>query len=194
LGSVLTIVTAHDTGSTADGTESGCVGWNGSADTIGTCIVGFEGVGGDEGTGASQTLTRQLSEISDLTSIADLGLVVNISEPGNDGSLDLMDLYFAVYAANGTSIFSAFLAPESIELVNGTGTGTGQSGFIFVLDEAQRALAANAETTAGGYDNLWRVGGGSSLKTSTAAWRPSTSSMRGAAMFLAKFRNLPASC
>ena len=160
LGSVLTIVTAHDTGSGADGIESGCVGWDGSADTIGACVAGFEGAGSDELTGASQTLTRMLSEVSGLETIADIGLLVNISEPGNDGSVDLMDLYFSVFAADGSSIFTAFLAPETIELVNGTGTGTGQSGFLFILDDPQRAEAMTAETTAGGFNSNWRVGGG----------------------------------
>ena len=160
LGAVLTIVTAHDNGASADGIESGCVGWDGSVDTIGDCVADFEGTGGDENTGASQTLTRALSEVSGLDTIADIGLIVNINEPGSDGSVDLMDLYFSVFAANGSSIFTAVLAPETIELVEGTGSGTGQSGFLFILDDPQRAEAMAAETAAGGFNGSWRVGGG----------------------------------
>jgi hypothetical protein len=160
LGAVLTIVTAHDTGNDADGIESGCVSWNG-ADVLAACTAGFEGVGGDESTGASQTLTRELSEIIDLTTIADIGLVFNINEPGNDGNLDLRDLYFTVYSADGTSeIFSAFLDPETINLMNGSGSGVGQAGFLFILDDPQRTDAMLAESLAGGFDATWRVGGG----------------------------------
>lgn len=161
LGAVLTIVTAHDNGSAADGFETGCVAWDGSADVLADCTSGFEGSGGDESTGASQTLTRELSEVDDLTTIADLGLVFNINEPGSDGALDLTDLYFTVYSADGTTeIFSAFLDEETINLVNGSGSGTGQSGFLFILDDPQRADAMLAESAAGGFDPTWRIGGG----------------------------------
>ena len=161
LGAVLTIVTAHDNGGAADSLETGCVAWDGTTDVLADCTSGFEGSGGDESTGASQTLTRELSEIDDLTTIADLGLVFNIGEPGSDGSLDLRDLYLTIYSADGASeIFSAFLDEESINLVNGTGAGTGQSGFLFILDDPQRADAMLAESLAGGFDPTWRVGGG----------------------------------
>jgi hypothetical protein len=158
VGAVLTIVTAQENGG-GDGFESGCVSWNGSADAL-TCTSGFEGSGGDEGTGASQTLTRELSEITDLSTIAETALIVNINEPGNDGNVDLRDLYFAIYGADGAEIFSAFLGPETINLMNGSGSGTGQSGFLFVLDSAQQAAAQAAETAAGGFNDNWRVGGG----------------------------------
>jgi hypothetical protein len=164
LGAVLTIVTAHDNGASADGIEAGCVGWDGSADTIGDCVAGFEESGGDENTGASQTLTRLLSEVSGLDTIADIGLIVNTNEPGNDGSIDLTDLYFSVFAADGSAIFTAFLDPESIELVNGSGSGTGKSGFLFILDADQRADAMVAETAAGGFSEFWRIGGGFSAE------------------------------
>ena len=161
LGAVLTIVTAHETGPNGDGLESGCVSWNGSADVLADCTSGFEGAGGDESTGASQTLTRELSEIVGLTTIADIALVVNIDEPGNDGNLDLRDLYFTIYSADGEDeIFSAFLDEASINLMNGSGTGVGQSGFLFILDDDQRDDAMTNETIAGGFDETWRIGGG----------------------------------
>jgi hypothetical protein len=160
LGAVLTIVTAQDNGSGADGLETGCVGWDGSADAIGECVDGFEGAGGDEKTGASQTLTRALSEVSGLDTIADIGLIVNLNEPGNDGTINLLDLYFTIFSAGGSEIFTAFLDPESIELLNESGSGIGKSGFLFVLDAAQRTAATTAQTGAGGFSGNWRIGGG----------------------------------
>ena len=53
LGAVLTIVTADDTGAGADGIETGCVSWDGTADVLADCTSGFEGSGGDESTGAA---------------------------------------------------------------------------------------------------------------------------------------------
>ncbi len=160
LGSVLTIVTAQPTGPGGSALESGCVSWGGSADLIGSCSPGFEGAGGDEKTGSSQTLTRQLSEISGLDTIADIGLVFNINETGQDKSILLDDLYFTVFDQAGAEIFSAFLLPPDETLTAGTGTGTGESGFLYVLDDAQRQAAMSAESTFGGFNGAWRLGGG----------------------------------
>lgn len=161
LGAVLTLVTAQ--GGNGAAVESGCVAWDGSTDVVGTlaCTSGFEGTGGDEKTGASQTLTRELSELTDISTIADIALIFNLNETGQDKTVTLEDLYFTVFDGNGAEVFSAFLVATEIALdQDDEGTGTGGSGFTFILDDAQRLLAATAETTAGGLQTDWRVGAG----------------------------------
>ena len=46
--------------------------------------------------------TFLLSDIAGLTNARDVALVVNISETGQDLSVTLTDLYFALYSTSGT--------------------------------------------------------------------------------------------
>ena len=105
-------------------------------------------------------MTRAISEYEDLATIADIGLVFNVSETGQDLSITLEDLYFTVFNTDGIEIFSAFLLADSETVTKGTGTGTGGSGFLYILDDLQRADAIAAEVGAGGLNEDWRVGGG----------------------------------
>jgi len=126
LGAVNTILTIQSPASTSN--ENGMVSWNGSADVI---------TGATALTGASQTLTRTLSELG-ITSAETLRIVFNASEPGNAAaqSIQLDDLTMTIYNPNGSTFFTAPLAAPSILFPN-TFTGTGNSGFVFALDPAE---------------------------------------------------------
>lgn len=159
LGAVNTITTAQDngTGQGADHIESGCVGRSGGGDVLGSCLFGLPG--GDE---QAINQTVRVGDFTDangdpavLPSLGDIVLVFNVNETGQDVSVVLDNLYFVVYNESDVEVFSAELVLAQHTLTQGTGTGTGQSGFTFILDEAQYAVASAITFTEN-----YRVGGG----------------------------------
>jgi hypothetical protein len=134
---------------------SGCVGWNGTMDTIGGCAAPYDG--GDESTGASQTLTRSFGETG-WNGPEDIGVVLNANEPaGNAITLENLSLFF--FQPDGSLFFEAMLAaPETFASTN---TGTGNSGFLFRLDAAQQASVLPLFTGLADSNN--RVGAGMSV-------------------------------
>ena len=133
LGHVTTILTIQN-----KDTESGCVGFGGSKDIIGSAACVGGNVGGDEKHGASQTLTRLISE-SGALSAADLVVIFNPSEPaGNEVNLSNANL--TIYSPSGALLFtSGTFTPVFFAT---TETGTGKSGFAFRLDSADAATAS----------------------------------------------------
>jgi hypothetical protein len=134
-------------------TESGCVGFDGTADVIGSAACAGSNVGGDEKTGASQTLTRTIAEAeAGMASAADFRIVFNAAEPGGD-SITLDSLTVRFFSPTGTVLYTASTAiPYTFA---NTFTGTGNSGFVFGLDAAQAAAA----TAAGAFsDQANRIG------------------------------------
>ena len=125
LGAVNTILTIQAKGNAT--TETGSVSRIGSADSV----------TGDAKTGASQSLTRTISELG-LTSASSVRVVFNAVEPAGD-SIRLDDLVLNFYNSAGSVLFSsgAFSAVSFAD----TFTGTGNSGFVFALDTAQAAAA-----------------------------------------------------
>ena len=157
IGNVLTVLTIHETGDRSAGDsatpvaddESGCVAWNGTTDVIGasacSSFTGFTGFGGDESTGASQTLTRTLAEFG-VTEAEDFAIVFNANE-GSDSDVILQDMCASFFSAAGALLYTACLdAPMTFTSETG---GTGSSGALFVFDAAQ-ALAA---TLAGAFND-----------------------------------------
>lgn len=97
---------------------------------------------GDVKTGNSQTQTRTLGELG-ITSAANLRIVFNALEPGNDANgITLSDLVLTIYSATGTVLFTS--GAFSSQTFADTQTGAGNSGFVFALDAAQQAAAALA--------------------------------------------------
>ncbi len=146
LGAVNTILTIQGQGNAT--TEAGCVsfgGFTGTSFSGGLCV----GSSGDVKTGASQTQTRTLLETG-VTSAANFGIIFNASEPGgNEITLESLNVVF--FSSTGTVLFQAstvesFFFPTS-------NTGTGNSGFLFVLDAAQQASA----TAAGAFNSSSNV-------------------------------------
>ncbi|HEY3196469.1 MAG TPA: PEP-CTERM sorting domain-containing protein [Nitrospirales bacterium] len=141
LGSVNTILTIQSPGATTS--EQGCVGRSaggcpgGSANAAGDVIGGT--LGGNELTGASQTLTRTVSALG-LTTAANLRVVFNVVEPPPDASINLNTLVLSIYdGTSGVLQFSGGLAaPLS---VTGFETGIGNSGFVFALNAVEAAAA-----------------------------------------------------
>jgi hypothetical protein len=134
LGHVATVLTFQK-----HGAESGCVSWSGGGDVMGpgapACPAGI--AGGDEKTGASQTLTRSLGELGNPTADS-LRIVFNPNEPGSNRHLRLEALVLRVLAPSGAVLLEAALdAPVDIEA---TDSGTGSAGWAFgLLDTASAA-------------------------------------------------------
>lgn len=152
LGNVLTILTIQETGSRTAGDsatpitddESGCVSWTGADDLLGAsacaAFTGFEGIGGDESTGASQTLTRTLSEVG-VESAEDLAIIFNANE--GDSDVILQDVCVSIFSAGGSVLFTACLDDTLFPEItfNDLVGGTGSSGAVFRLDDAQSIQA-----------------------------------------------------
>jgi hypothetical protein len=146
-----------------NGTESGCVVWNGVADAL-TCTAGF--TGGDE---KPQTQTRTLGALG-ITSGSDLRIAFDAIEPaGDDISLDALRLLI-LNPLTGATIFSADLAGPIA--LGTTRQGNGESDLLLALDAAQAAafdlavapfglvdlrvgLSANLSGSGGGFEGFY---------------------------------------
>jgi hypothetical protein len=159
LGTVNTILTITSQGSAS--TEAGCVSFGG---VIGSNFSGGACTGStaDVQTGASQTQTRTIGQIG-LTDASQFGIVLNAAEPGGN-SITVGTLGLRIYSSTGTVLF------ETTDVLNQTfsetATGTGNSGFLFVLNPAQIAQAnaagafANASNVIGFSASLSNATGG----------------------------------
>ena len=145
LGSVNTVLTIQSPGATTS--EQGCVGRSvagcpgGTLTTTGPNAGDVVGgtLGGNEMTGASQTLTRTVSELG-ITSAANLRVVFNTNEPPPAAAITLTSLVLTIY--NGTTGAVEFTSGAIAPLViTGTETGIGNSGFVFALNTAEAAAA-----------------------------------------------------
>lgn len=129
LGAVNTLLTVHDPGGSGNQNyiESGCINQN---DTMTPCLGGVEG--GDN------TAINQVLTFSNDTSYA---AVVNISETGEEGpNVTLTHLYLEFCGTLGCHV--AYYTGGPILLEGGTGTGTGGSGFVFRLTDAEALIVA----------------------------------------------------
>ena len=131
LGAVNTLVTAAD----MRGVESGCVSSSGGAAFNFACLNGLQG-----GDNQATNSTRLLSTVSSTTA-GDLALVVNVAEPGQDLTVILTDLYLSLYGLGGDLLGNYQYTGADLSLTQSTAAGIGGSGFVFVLDAAQQALA-----------------------------------------------------
>ena len=143
LGSVNTVLTMTSPGATTN--EQGCVGRSTAGCPGGTANAALDVIGGtlggNEQTGASQTLTRTIAALG-LTTAANLRVVFNPQEPGNaaDNGITLNTLVLGIY--DGTTnnlLFSATLAAPVV--FPNTQTGVGNSGFVFGLTPAEASAA-----------------------------------------------------
>jgi hypothetical protein len=153
LGAVNTLMTAEDPGGPGDhnGTESSCVEFSGSTTVQSPCHFLTGEQGGDN---LAINSTYSLSQIG-VTSAADLGLVVDVNETGNDKTVDLTGLSHSHYNGAASSYFYYMGPTLTLSQANEAPNGTGQSGFLFTLDTTQ---AAAASAFCGTFDCI--VGGG----------------------------------
>jgi hypothetical protein len=142
LGAVNTVLTLQGKGNASF--EAGSVGRaaGGTSDLL----------QGDVKTGTSQTQTRSIESLG-VQSAADLRVVFNAVEPGNQGAgVTLTDLRLNIYSPTGSLLFtSGAFSPVALQ---DTATGAGSSGFVFALDAADATLAQAAAFGAGGQANL----------------------------------------
>jgi hypothetical protein len=131
-------------------TETGCVGWSGSADVIGSgaCPGGLSPAitGGDEKTGSSQTQTRLVSDTG-VTSGSNLVVILNVSEPGGN-PFTAENISLTIYSPTGLvlfnsgNMFQAGTPPGGGVTINSSLQGQGNLGFAFILDSVQAAAAS----------------------------------------------------
>ena len=167
LGAVNTLLTLQSPAASA--TETGCVAPSGAGaapSTTGGC-AGFANA--NVLTGAAQIGAPTLASLG-ITSVAQLGIVLNAAEPGGTAnSLRVDNVALTLYGTGGNT---ATFTCES----TGTGacaganlpatqTGTGASGFLFILDPIQ-AAQAGAFVAANGGANV-RLGLGAALANAT---------------------------
>lgn len=152
LGSVETLITLIDNGNTANGTSSACVS-NTTGNTTTTtggnqpgeiCVTGTGVEGGDNQAINNVYLVSDLSALLGITDAGQIGLVVNVNEPGNDDSVVLEALYMALYPLGSAIPFPTgtfqYTGPDLTLTESG---GIGQSGLhLFVLDATQAAIAS----------------------------------------------------
>ncbi len=151
IGTVNTILTVQN-----NGTEAGCVGRTAGGltdfiglynSTTGACTVGANT---DVKTGASQTQTQLLSETG-VTSASNFGVIFNANEPAGD-AITINRLTTTFYSPTGAVLYTASTASGATFTFDNTFTGTGTSGFLFVLNAAQQAEATAAGVFAAGTD------------------------------------------
>jgi hypothetical protein len=151
LGSVNTVLTLQQTGNAT--TEQGCVTRSGGADAIGNiavttgnnnpCVVGTNL---DVKTGASQTQTRTFLEAG-ITSGSTFGLVFNGVE--TDDMITLTSLSATFFNADGSILHVARYNGAPTTFMN-LASGTGNSGFLFILSAGEAAtVGANTATRVG---------------------------------------------
>jgi len=157
LGAVTTLVTVQDSVNENTGepvgqgnaTEGGCISRVASADSF-DCVAG---TGVTEQDNQAQNQTVLFSGLN--FGVGDnIAAVVNISEIGQDLTVTLTALYLTFYAANDDIVHTAIYQGDDLPLTQGTGTGIGGAGFVFVLNDAQRQFI---ETNMG---SIFRIGGG----------------------------------
>ncbi|MGJ7918204.1 PEP-CTERM sorting domain-containing protein [Massilia sp. LXY-6] len=153
LGAVSTLATVQDNnrpGGTDNGTESGCVTFNGFKNgqldkPLYDCQMGLQG--GDNTALNQMQLANEVkvaSAVGSLQNAGQLAIVVNVSE-GGASPATLTDLYMSLYntsIADPTKAQMNFAYTGPDLMMTDTG-GIGQSGqYLFILDPTQAAAAA----------------------------------------------------
>lgn len=104
---------------------TGSVAWSGSGDVT----------TGNTSNGAGKNSTYSFGELG-ITDLADLRLIFNPNETGNDltNGITLSSLTFTVYSTAGAPLYNTSLAGPI--QYSATQVGNGNSGFVFMLDQA----------------------------------------------------------
>ncbi len=142
LGAVNTLLTIQSPGNST--IETGCTGWNGTA--VITTGCGFANSNVQAQFGAPTVAS------TGVTSAADLRIVFNGSEPGNASDIQLNQLVLTFYNSAGTlTNVHSLAAPILFPSVQ---SGTGNSGFVFMLDAAEASTAQTFINNNGGLGSV----------------------------------------
>jgi hypothetical protein len=161
-GAVNTVLTFQGTGQGMGSAESGCVGVSsaGVLNTTGSSVCQGGNVGGNEKAPAAFPHNQTFL----VSNASQIGLVFNADQPAG-GAISVSNLTLALFNSSGTVGFtSGAFTPVTLTT---TQSGIGKSGFLFVLDPTQAAVAQTAIN--GGFDLL-----GLSATTTPAAGGPET--------------------
>jgi hypothetical protein len=144
LGAVDTILTMNGQGSNTS--ESGKVSWNGTSNVV---VGDPTGVGGPLAGGAwTAAGSTSMTGINHTVTLSDagwtpgrgLGIVFNPAEPGPTGgaanAITLQQMTMTIYGADGSVQFTAPWSEGPLTLL-AVDPGTGNSGYLFVLDQAE---------------------------------------------------------
>jgi PEP-CTERM motif len=132
-GTILTILSLHNTG-----TEAGGVGWNGSADYATGATTS------DVDLGAPHSQTYTFAYLSSLGfNSGNLNLVFNVNEQGANPNTVLNTLTIKVYNANGTVAYTSTTCIGCGGNFPAYEQGQGNSGYLFTLDAAAQTALAN---------------------------------------------------
>jgi len=132
-GTILTILSLHDTG-----TEAGGVGWNGSSD------FATGGTPGDVVLGAPHSQTYTFAQLSSLGfNAGNLNLVYNVNEQGANPDTTLNTLTIKVYNAAGAVVYTSTTCVGCGGNFPAFEQGQGNSGYLFTLDAAAQAALNN---------------------------------------------------
>jgi len=160
LGAQTTILTLQNTGPNAT-TESGCITPTGASTTMTQCggltITGT----GDVMTGASQSRTAFISQLTGST----LRLGFNATEPANAPDATINSLALTLFSGN-TALASFTLGDTPLTLTN-TLTGIGNFGFVF-------GLTATAQATFNSFLNSPNLSIGVATNLSNVTGGPET--------------------
>jgi hypothetical protein len=147
LGNVTTALTLQSAGSTTS--ESGCVGWNGSATITGPTACspdasGFVYVGIEQGLNKAWSI----AEAGAPTDANQIRIVFNASEPGTPGGpthpITLDHLFLTFWSSTGALLFTSGDLNPRPQLFTSTQQGTGVSGELFALDQSDIDAINNA--------------------------------------------------
>jgi hypothetical protein len=135
LGNVQTILTLRSPGNTS--TESGSVGLNGSGQQV------------TSGNIQQQTKAIRIAD-TNITSASDLRLILNASEPQNNGAstINVNDLVLTIFSPMGQTLFTSSAFTPVNDLDTKGQPGTGNAGFVFGLSPGQAAIAQNSFAAA----------------------------------------------
>jgi hypothetical protein len=150
LGAVNTVLTI--TSQANNTTEQGCVIPTGGANFgVGNLSGNLCSIGSN-GDLQNQTQTRNLGDVGILSGSA-FGVVFNASEPGgNSISLDNLVAYFR--DGSGNTLSAALACGGKCDFAS-TEEGTGKSGVLFQLNNAEAADLQTFITNAGGASNVY---------------------------------------
>jgi len=123
-----------------NGTEAGCVWWNGSTSQVSSSANPCP-VSGITNAGTTGGTTATIASVVGLAAngASYLSVIFNGAEPGSAPGLTIEKLILTFYDPSGVTLYSASLA--SPYYIPDAGTGGGTSGFLFRMDYDQYTAA-----------------------------------------------------
>jgi hypothetical protein len=126
-----------------DGTEQGCVKWDGSNNAYGSpCPEGITAGSTIEGKSTTLTIAELAAVDIGIDSAGELGIIFNPAEPGGaTNAITLDELVLTFYNSSGT-VLASYVWNQGPMTFCCDNNGTGGAGQVFKLDYEQAQLAS----------------------------------------------------